>query len=773
MNLKEFMIRRYGPLPDSGLKKTGPFNLFFGPNEEGKTLTIDALLRMLLGKGVKLFEGVKRVDENPEGYLIIEDDFRKEIKLPEAGTVGDHFNLSPAEFANIFVIRDSDLSISDEKLFYRDITNRLTGLRLGEIEKLKSKICELGGITAGGEFLNTAPLKLKDKIKKALNLDERVGQLLTQLQEEGFSRFEEKLAELKAQRNAAAKQIHLYQAAQNRETYEKGAEALKQLGNALVEVKKLEDYSQDNYEAWQRAESSFEHYRGDLKRFEVEIAAHQETFRSARSSFNEKKRLYKKARQETAAAAEIIEPGLAEYEQEKIDLHRQAVPANSALYNRTIPVSALVMIISLTGLIFQPSWWLASFLIISVILTVLLAGNKYAYLKTKSRLAEIEARVCSEAGKMGLPADHIQAVQSGLNGIRNELSAKEDQFNDAEKWLEWQQKEEERLRAEREEKLRRIKAAEEDINLIRRKAGLETFQEYSEVLNRKDQLKSEIKKQHGILDSHFGRVDDLSSEEARLSFWQEQVAKLQEYSGAAKGLSYDQSKHASFSAQKEKHDRDAKELAEKMQDRSEQLRDIEKEANELLQADEESSLLCQTTVDLEALHQKIGKWLQFQKDNKTNAEIALDILSSIGQEEEEKVTALFGSNNPVSDYFCQITDGYYREVVFESGENVIKVVRADGTELNAYQLSGGAFDQLYFSIRLALGEKLLAGSKGFFILDDPFIKADPARLKLLLDMLFTINAEGWQILYFSAKGEIKAALREKITRGEVQEVKIT
>ena len=88
--------------------------------------------------------------------------------------------------------------------------------------------------------------------------------------------------------------------------------------------------------------------------------------------------------------------------------------------------------------------------------------------------------------------------------------------------------------------------------------------------------------------------------------------------------------------------------------------------------------------------------------------------------------------------------------------------------LEGSRLSGGAADQLYFAIRLALGKRLLGGGTGFFILDDPFVKADPFRLTTLLGMLEQIVSQGWQVLYFSAKGEVKAALQEGIECGRVK-----
>ena len=91
----------------------------------------------------------------------------------------------------------------------------------------------------------------------------------------------------------------------------------------------------------------------------------------------------------------------------------------------------------------------------------------------------------------------------------------------------------------------------------------------------------------------------------------------------------------------------------------------------------------------------------------------------------------------------------------------------NGECLDVYKLSGGAYDQLYFSIRLALGEKLLKGMQGFFILDDPFIKADGERLQRQIKLLKKISSYGWQILYFTAKDEILEVLDEDIRDGKV------
>jgi uncharacterized protein YhaN len=82
-------------------------------------------------------------------------------------------------------------------------------------------------------------------------------------------------------------------------------------------------------------------------------------------------------------------------------------------------------------------------------------------------------------------------------------------------------------------------------------------------------------------------------------------------------------------------------------------------------------------------------------------------------------------------------------------------------------LSGGAFDQLYLAVRLAIARRLLGERRGFFLLDDPFIKADRERLARLVDTLLELAADGWQFLYFTAKDEVVDALGPAIEDGRV------
>ncbi len=784
MFLKEFAIRHYGPLPDSGKKELGMFNLFYDHNEEGKTLTIDAILKMLFSaKELRKIEGVKRVAENPDGHLVIAEAAikdasnkkveQKELKLPASGSINDLLEISALEFRNIFLIRDSDLTITGESDFYRTVTDRLTGMRSEEIEKIKKELHGLGCITASGDFLNTTPHKLKDKYNKAQSLLQRIEALMAELEAEEFERFEDELASLDAQKKQVSDLLYQYSLAYNRERYENLNAALEKLQNTSRDVNTLKQFNQQEYEAWQRAASNLELLVDEQKRLENNIAKQKFDVQEATDRFKKKKQEYKSIEHTKKLSAANIEPALTEYDQKYSSMQAEKALLDNQDFRMAGVTSILIFLISMVGSIMQSSWWLLIFLAGSFLLIAMLSWFYFNFLRKKRALAEIEAKACAEAEKAQIPAEDIHAVRAAAGRLDKALEISAHSEREAEKDLEWQQKEENRLKEELHEKLFRIRDEENKIDRIKQETSKEILDHYRSALKRKQDLISEIEKQKSFLERDLGRPDELSSEDAILGYWHDRVKSLQTYAHEAVDLKYDETVVPRLREQLDSLENTRQELAEILKERTEQLRDLEKDVNELLGPANDSYLPCQTTVDLENAYKKIEDWIKGREDKRRSALTALEIFDQLSAEEEQKVTALFGVTSPVSKYFSKITSGRYREVIFDSRSTQIKVIYADGNELDASQLSGGAYDQLYFSIRLALGEKLLEGGKGFFVLDDPFIKADYNRLKILLEMLEEISDSGWQIIYFSAKSEVKKALEEKINCGKVREFSIS
>ena len=105
MKVVEFQIRDYGPLLERGLYVLENFNVFYGENESGKTLTIDALIKILVGKSGSNFKQIDRINEVPEGHITILDNNGRRIKIKGKNRITDLIDLTFGEFCNLFIIR--------------------------------------------------------------------------------------------------------------------------------------------------------------------------------------------------------------------------------------------------------------------------------------------------------------------------------------------------------------------------------------------------------------------------------------------------------------------------------------------------------------------------------------------------------------------------------------------------------------------------------------------------------------------------------------------
>jgi len=529
---------------------------------------------------------------------------------------------------------------------------------------------------------------------------------------------------------------------------------------------------QEDFDTWQKAESAIGHLNAEKVRLEADLDAVKEKLVSARILEKELILKKKKYERELNAAGEKIKPLLDEIENLRRERKHLDNPAGETIFKRGMVLVVTLFFIALAGSIISPAWWLLIILTISALLTAAGGWLLFSHIAKLARLKALEKEIFIEAAKLRFPADSLDDLNSAYTALERQKAEATDELNEAEKELGWFQKEIDRIRDSLEKTVQRISDEKDKINSIRQKVTVDSLDEFRACLEQAVRLKSEIKNQEYLLQSHFERTDSQSEIEHDYSYWKAKVEELSSYREAAPGLHYNQADFDRLKTELAENEIKSGSLKEKQKGWIEELRDVEKEFNELMQFDLQDYLPCQTTVDLEVVSEKLSCWLEQQNKNLSASRLAVSVFEELRDEEEKKVTTLFGADSPVSFYFNKMTGGIYKEVCFEGGEYPLKVVTADGRNLDASKLSGGAYDQLYFSIRLALGEKLLQGNRGFFILDDPFIKADPIRLKTLLDMLIDICHRGWQILYFSSKGEVREALKDRIKKGEVSQYSV-
>ena len=114
-------------------------------------------------------------------------------------------------------------------------------------------------------------------------------------------------------------------------------------------------------------------------------------------------------------------------------------------------------------------------------------------------------------------------------------------------------------------------------------------------------------------------------------------------------------------------------------------------------------------------------------------------------------------NETVSDILARITRGRYTKIFLDEKLNI----RIDAGDhlLYLYQVSRGTMDQIYFALRMAIGEFFFQEEKLPVILDDVFVMYDDRRLKEVLRWLFYSNR---QVLLFTCHKRERELLQEII-----------
>ena len=770
MKLKEFSIMRYGPLANTGRIPLHNFNLFWGKNEDGKTLTIDALVKLLFGRNIRDFKGIDRVEEKPEGYVVIEDDKGKEIKLPEKGDltkVADLTpSLTPSECRNIFVIRNSDISIASEGEFYTNVTNRLTGLRTEEISQVKEQLRETGKITPSGVLRDIKGERLKERVEKAKELLDEIESLAKEIEEEGLDELEGESVRQKEKLETTEQDIRNLEDARKREEYEKGKEALDKLIGALREIKGLEIYNEGDDKLWRGCENDIKSYGEQKNGFGARIQETEGALQKTSEKLIEAERGFGIFDGRKKKLDDEVKPALKNYEMELGKVKNEE--AKSRFYAVAAITSAVLLVMSILAVMLNPSPIFYGLLAFFLVSTIIFAILRFSFTQKKAHLAAVFERIRLTASKFELGAENPEKLYSSIEKFEEEYQGKSEELR--------------RLRMA-EEKLKdkikelqdteipnidnKIEDARKKIQEIKEKSKEESLERYAEKLELKEGLETLIGEQKSILRSHFREVG--KSLEENISHWSKEVENLEEYKDKAKGMKYSETAGSKLNEEKREREEKLGEVNGKIESLRNEMREIERKANDILRKE---PLYCETSVDLKVIRDKLQSFIKENENNKDNALKAIEIFEEIEREEKEKVSELFGNESPISKYFKEITSGLYEEVLFDQETSRIQVKRRDGKILAAEKLSGGAYDQLYLSIRLALGEKLLQGKKGFFIMDDPFIKADPDRLQRQIGALKKISELGWQVMYFSAKGEIKDALEEDIGRGTINYVEV-
>jgi len=757
MKIKEFHIIRYGPLSFKNPITPGTFSVIFGKNEEGKSLTIDALVKLLFGRKLTEFKLIDRVSHLPEGYVLVEGRSGDDRKLPETGFLTDITGLTQRECSNIFIIRNSNLSIFNQDDFFTDITDKLTGLKTAEISRIKAALMEMARLTPKGIFRDIMGEKLKTRLDSALGLIKRIELLIEEMKESGFDELYEKKVQLDEEITSLSVNLENLEDARRRELFEKCSGALDLIEANKRRLSELAAFTEKDEQEWRNCENN-------IARLEKEKADTNNLIREKESMLKDVSQKYEdKARSQQILdeKREIInneiKPRLRNIEARSAEIAAQAV--KNRFITKLFIALAVFSGLSLVGAVFGRG---AYFFIVSgffLLGFITVSTFKLMFLRKKGKLQseieEVNMRLSSygmNAGNLTQMLENVQKFEDNCILFTKELNALFGQLNGLNGTV--QTLKTERLRSIDSS----IASDKERIEKLTRSSGIMTLDRYADKLRQKKKLHAEIQEKQALLRELLGE-EDSSTRDASMLYWKNRVESLRQYQEMAADVTFNEEELLRLKDELNRKDEEREKLDEKIVQFKRKLEDLEREVNSVL-ASEGEALPCATTGDLEAVKKLLAGFIDEWETARENVLTVLNLFTEIEQEEKDKVTGLFGAASSVSGYFREITGGRYTRVMYNREDESIEVRRENGEILSAEKLSSGTYDQLYLSIRLALGSSLLKDNLGFFIFDDPFIKADPDRLERQFRTLVDISERGWQVLFFSAKGEIKELVKQ-------------
>lgn len=248
VEIKRLKIDYYGPLQDIDIELEPGFNGFYGRNESGKTLMVEALAKMLVDDSSG-FSKIGRVEQEPKGLLTIEKDGEEfEASQEELETIfGD---VKAEDVQNAFIIRDLDLRLPERNNsfgksdYYRDVTDRILGSRTQKIEGLRGEISDHGHLTndtSDSKLDNVKGTKLRDRRKDAEKLHKDIEKFLSRTEEEGIYRKFSEIDSMRRKIERKKKEIEQLEDARDQKRYEEGLKLVNKIEDTEEKLEEIEE----------------------------------------------------------------------------------------------------------------------------------------------------------------------------------------------------------------------------------------------------------------------------------------------------------------------------------------------------------------------------------------------------------------------------------------------------------------------------------------------------------------------------------------------------
>lgn len=759
MRLTDVQIDRYGPLRGVREAPGNGITVVYGPNESGKTLFLDAVLKLLDPAVTGAYpQRIQRVDESPSGFVVVETDTRT-TKLDGDATLADVSPIEARHLRNVFTVRDSDLSLADQHAFYDSLTEQIGDLHTSEIERIQDAFEDRGRLTTERRNVSSAAEydHAKTVREKASDLSEEIAEYVTAAREEDLDATERERIQVERELRACREALETQERARIVHEHERLRDRLETYRDATETLEDRYEFTQEELETLTSLSETISSATEAIDDAEAEIASLEADVEEMESELASAERELAMLDRRADAVAET-EAALAEYRDAR---------ENEGERDRWLRTTGRVALVGLglggAGTIAGALDGGIAFLALAVVLlgVGVLAAGAWAYsYRQAAAVANRRTALREQARDAGFDVETVSEIPPAIQHYRDERDELESRIDDLERDVEVAERRTADHEATISDARDRLQASRDETRELLRAADVDDVDAYRSALDATSEVETEWSNARQSLADALGEPDVVDPDPTTLiEYWEKELETVvadvdvdavdpDEFDDDRLADLRDretelEERKADLEATLEAHESTIQEFRNRARElRCEPFRD-----DPLALTAETIDGLEQLRIDLNALADRITRDAEISR-------IGLAIFDDIHDEEEEKITDLFDTNGRATDVFATFTDDRYTDVTYDTDAQQLVVETHDGTRHTPDELSHGTRDQLHFATRVSLAEQLLGTESGFLILDDAFLPADPTRLEHGFDILQDLAANDWQIIYLTAKREI-------------------
>ncbi len=751
MKLTQLEIKNFGPLSLSVPIKFSWFNLLWGLNERGKSLIIEAILNNLpLEVSERGFDKkILRVNEQGGVNLEIE---HKGILYSKSLRRLLTLSLTKQEIFNYYFILNSVVTYQKDKEVLQSALDRLSSTYIDVLESVKKKILEINRVTETFSLKNSSEdAYLFDRFNQAKEIISEIDKLISQIQDENLDELEIRYAELKRELEELLKKEDTFKLEKNKKLVGRTEELINLYEDYKSRLDIYKHFTDEVYENYRNLYLELEKIAAELNSIkEKDLKSLSEQIDALASKLTEMPKI-KSELQRLELTKKLLDEKIIRFKQEEPKYQENL--KKKKLMQVLYILFGVLFVAVLTSSVFLRNnlLFILAFLIFAATFTfVLLYGKALNEIK---EFGQLKSEIFDRARGLGFNLTDVDLIAEKLDSLRTELEARDremEKIKSEKNALDYVFKSK-----ENELKNLELKKAEIEgkIEYDDQRLGVKNFTELEEKLKDKKEIENKL---HGFFNELKGLWQtSISSFENEDDFFikvGEELRKIrsQQYSEEV-SFSLDSIDLDYLTKRKQEIQNEIVEIEKKLAGLREKFSKVAFGAEKALG----SAVRINNISELMGCKDELSSFVEDCDKKLKLSRKLIEIINSEIKENRDRLNYLFSDMTETSNIFKEITGGRYKNIKYDDVAKTLFLEDSKGNILEVNKLSGGTIDQLFFAIRLGIGMKILQDEKGFFVLDDPFVKSDSERLKRELELLIKLAQEGWQILLFSCKDEVK------------------